>query len=152
MTLMQCNMGCHLVMKYLISLTAWRPSSSNPKLCTSHAAHLKMLSGQISSFLKPRYFSDEPFLPAKEPNAPPYNLITFLAVVQKLKICFLQVSWQAVRQTIGVGATGRINQALINLYTSFAFKCVSDREKENKAEGLIYRDRSPVDPATPQRH
>jgi hypothetical protein len=65
-------------------------------------------------------------------------LITFLAVIQKLKISILPITWQAARQAIGVGATGRINEALINLHTSFAFKCVTDKQKQNNAEeGII---------------
>ncbi|OCK78127.1 kinase-like protein, partial [Lepidopterella palustris CBS 459.81] len=65
------------------------------------------------------------------------DLITFLAVVQKLQIDILPIRWQPERLPIGAGATGKINEALINLHTSFAFKCVSDRQKLDESEAKI---------------
>jgi len=95
------------------------------------------MSTDNDSFLKPRYLDDLSIESTQIANAP-YDLITFLAVIQKLGIDILPITWQAARQPIGIGATGRINEALINLHTSFAFKCVSDRQKERETkEGVI---------------
>jgi hypothetical protein len=94
------------------------------------------MSTASDSFYKPRYLSDASFQSLQATNAS-YDLITFLAVIQKLQIEILPITWQAARQPIGVGATGRINEALINLHTSFAFKCVSDRHKERESKEAI---------------
>jgi len=96
------------------------------------------MSTDNDSFYKPRYLSDASFQSLQVTNAP-YDLIIFLAVIQRLQIDILPITWQAARQPIGVGATGRINEALINLHTSFAFKCVSDRQKERENEEAIIR-------------
>jgi hypothetical protein len=96
------------------------------------------MSTDNDPFYKPRYLSDASFQSLQVTNAP-YDLITFLAVIQRLQIDILPITWQAARQPIGVGATGRINEALINLHTSFAFKCVSDRQKERESEEAIIR-------------
>ncbi|KAH7357598.1 hypothetical protein BKA66DRAFT_552783 [Pyrenochaeta sp. MPI-SDFR-AT-0127] len=98
-----------------------------------------MATDSDSSFFKPRYLSDSSLPPPQEADTPPYDLVTFLGVIQKLQIDILSITWQAARQPIGAGATGRINEALINLHTSFAFKCVSDRQREETAEGRIIR-------------
>lgn len=89
------------------------------------------------SFLKPRYLSDASIQSTQITTDAPYDLITFLGITQKLQIDILPITWQAARQPVGAGATGTINEALINLHTSFAFKCVSDRQKENEAEDKI---------------
>jgi hypothetical protein len=91
-----------------------------------------------SSFAKLRYLSDSS-LPGAQATDTSYDLITFLAVIQKLQIGILPITWQAALQPIGAGATGKINEALINLHTSFAFKCVSDGQKESKADGRVIR-------------
>ncbi|KAF2474367.1 kinase-like protein [Lindgomyces ingoldianus] len=88
------------------------------------------------TFFKPRYLSDASLESVQEADAP-YDLITFLAVIQKLQVDILPTTWQAARQPIGVGATGIINEALIDLHTSFAFKRASNRQKEKQAEERI---------------
>lgn len=95
-----------------------------------------MSTDNDSSFFKPRYLSDASLQPAQVLDTP-HDLITFLAVMQKLEIDILPITWQAARLPIGAGATGKINEALINLHTSFAFKCASDRQKEGEYEGTI---------------
>ncbi len=52
------------------------------------------------------------------------DLITFLAVAQKVQIDILPITWQSARGIIGVGATSTIYEASINSQTSFAFKCI----------------------------
>jgi hypothetical protein len=94
------------------------------------------MSTDNDSFLIPRYLSDASFQSIQVINAQ-YDLITLLAVIQRLGIEILPITWQAARQPIGIGATGRINEAFINLHTSFAFKCVSDSQKERESKEAI---------------
>ncbi|KAG9506469.1 hypothetical protein J7337_003452, partial [Fusarium musae] len=68
-----------------------------------------------------------------------WNLITFLAVVQKLEIKILPVAWEPGRQLIGRGGTSQINQSVVTLQASFAFKRVSEEDRLNKTEEDIYR-------------
>jgi hypothetical protein len=51
-----------------------------------------------------------------------YDFLTFLAVLQNLKIDILPVTWQPALDTVGKGATAEIRQLFINLQMSFAFK------------------------------
>jgi hypothetical protein len=94
------------------------------------------MSTDNDSFLKPRYLSETSLHSVQETDTR-IDLITFLAVIQKLQIGIIPITWQVARQPIGVGATGKINQASINLHTSFAFKCVSDRQKDSNSEATI---------------
>ncbi|KAI8932998.1 hypothetical protein NX059_009648 [Plenodomus lindquistii] len=92
-----------------------------------------MSSNYEDSYMKPRSFSDSSVSAAKELETASPDLLTFLAVIQNLKTGILPITWQVARQHIGKGAIGKVNQALVNLHTSFAFKCVSDEKKrENK--------------------
>lgn len=55
-----------------------------------------------------------------------YNLITFLAIAQKLEIDFLPIKWQPALSEVGAGGTAEIRQSLIHLQMSFAFKVVKN--------------------------
>lgn len=50
-----------------------------------------------------------------------YGFIAVLGLAQRLKIDFLPITWQALRGLIGQ-SRARINQALLSIQTSFAFK------------------------------
>lgn len=69
------------------------------------------------------------------------DLITFLAVAQKMQVDILPITWQSAWNIVGRGATSTIYEALINSQTSFAFKCISDRKqklsKTNSFQTLI---------------
>ena len=52
-----------------------------------------------------------------------YSFIAVLGLAQRLKIDLLPITWQAPLGRLGRGGQGEINQALVNLQTSFAFKC-----------------------------
>lgn len=54
------------------------------------------------------------------------NLITFLAIAQKLEIDLLPITWQPALSQVGAGATAEIRQSLIHLQMSFAFKRFKD--------------------------
>ncbi|KAL8724888.1 MAG: hypothetical protein Q9166_007692 [cf. Caloplaca sp. 2 TL-2023] len=51
-----------------------------------------------------------------------YGFLAVLGLAQRLHIRFLPITWQAALGRIGRGGQARINQALANLQTSFAFK------------------------------
>lgn len=67
-----------------------------------------------------------------------YDFISLLAIAQKLEIDLLAITWQSTREVIGIGGTAKINQALVNLQTSFAFKRIKEEDKA-KPE-LIFRE------------
>ena len=63
------------------------------------------------------------------------DFITVLAVAQKYAIDILPLTWQVVEAAkVGEGGTSTINERLVDLKTSFAFKCIKDQEKRNKPE------------------
>ena len=51
-----------------------------------------------------------------------YDLIDTLALAQRLGVYFLPIAWQAPYRPLGRGGQAAINQALVNLQTSLAFK------------------------------
>jgi hypothetical protein len=51
-----------------------------------------------------------------------YGFIALLALTQRLEIDMLPTTWQASLGNIGQGGQAEINQALVNVQTSFAFK------------------------------
>ena len=67
-----------------------------------------------------------------------YDLITFLAVVQKLQVNILPLTWQSARVEIGRGASATVYESTFNIY---AFKCVADHQdkkwKANSFRALI---------------
>lgn len=81
----------------------------------------------------PRFFSNLSIESVRVTDAP-CDLLTFIGVVQTLRLGILPIKWRAVRQPTGVGATGRINVASMDIDTSFAFKCVSDEQKDRVAQ------------------
>lgn len=64
----------------------------------------------------------------------PFNLITFLAIAQKLEIDFLPIIWQPALSKVGAGGTAEIRQSLIHLQMSFAFKVINDAEWMDKID------------------
>ena len=51
-----------------------------------------------------------------------YGFIAVLGLAQQLKIDVVPIIWQAPLSPIGRGGQGEINQALVNVQSSFAFK------------------------------
>jgi hypothetical protein len=67
-----------------------------------------------------------------------YDLITFLAVAQKLKLGLLPITWRSNLPSVGKGAKSQINQDPLNIQASFAFKRVADKEKQTESWGWIF--------------
>jgi hypothetical protein len=51
-----------------------------------------------------------------------YGFIAVLALIQRLEIDLLPITWQAALDSLGKGGQGEVSQALINIQTSLAFK------------------------------
>jgi hypothetical protein len=58
------------------------------------------------------------------------DIVDFLAVVQYMGLDLLPIKWQSHLAPTGEGATSKINVSLINAEKSFAFKCVSERQRQ----------------------
>ncbi|KAF9771362.1 hypothetical protein IL306_010989 [Fusarium sp. DS 682] len=68
-----------------------------------------------------------------------YDLITVLAVAQKLEIEMLALTWQSSQERVGSGRTSQISQMLVNSQTSFVFKRIADRSKLYEPEDRVFR-------------
>jgi len=89
-----------------------------------------------------------------------FDLISFLSVVQNCAVDILPLTWREAENPLGRGGTAVVNQALVNLEISFAFKrtvklrvpqvaaanldCASMSEKdlvmaEYKSQEVVYR-------------
>jgi hypothetical protein len=86
--------------------------SDLPSACSSSVAtdpHIKRFSGSARRVRPAEAYSD-------------YGFIAVLALIQRLKIDLLPMTWQAGLGSLGRGGQGVINQALITIQISFAFK------------------------------
>lgn len=59
-----------------------------------------------------------------------YGLIDLFTLVQALGVPIVPISWESARGPLGRGGSGLVNQALLNLQTGLAFKCVSQDQKQ----------------------
>lgn len=91
-----------------------------------------------SSFLHTR-FSSGPEVLELETIPGKFDFLSFLATAQALQIPFLAITWKAAQQDIGSGGTSRINEALQDLDTSFAFKRIHEDSKQEKTEEQIFQ-------------
>ncbi|KAI1631178.1 TPR-like protein [Biscogniauxia mediterranea] len=69
----------------------------------------------------------------------PVDFLSFLATAQKLQIQFLPITWEAARPGLGFGGTSKIDQALVDTQTSFAFKRIHEISKQEKTEKQIFQ-------------
>ena len=67
-----------------------------------------------------------------------YDLITFLAVAQKLRLGLLPIMWRSKLPSVGKGAKSQINQDPLNIEASFAFKRVADVDKQTESWSWIF--------------
>jgi hypothetical protein len=65
-----------------------------------------------------------------------YDFLTFLGIAQSLKIDFLPTTWQPALDTVGLGGTAEIRQALLNLQMSFAFKRLISTQPAERAKNF----------------
>jgi len=123
--------------EHVASMAAFSHCSSHPAVfCMLAVLNTSKMSTDKFTFPKPRFLSDIA-VTLEKPVDNLYDLITFLAAVQRAKVDILPITWQSARRPIGMGGTSNINKASINLETSFAFKCVSDTQKRDQDEAKI---------------
>jgi hypothetical protein len=93
------------------------------------------------SILSRRFFSDTELQSnhGKQGADSECDLLTFLAVSQSMQVDILPITWQVTRDIVGKGGTSRINEAAINVQTSFAFKCVSNKQKRETPKARIFQ-------------
>jgi hypothetical protein len=67
------------------------------------------------------------------------DFITVLAVAQKYGIDMLPLTWQVVLEAgkAQEGGTSKINERVVDLQTSFAFKCIKTKEKKEHQESTL---------------
>ena len=81
-----------------------------------------------TSIIPPHYtISQQPDVGSKKPvqlagPSSHYDLISFLGLMQQLGVDLLPIKWQPALESLGVGGSANIPQALLNASTSFAFK------------------------------
>ncbi|KAK3374185.1 kinase-like domain-containing protein [Lasiosphaeria ovina] len=67
------------------------------------------------------------------------DLISFLAIACDLGVPLLPMTWQAARERLGLGGSGDVRQALVDVQTSLAFKLVKDEDKAQREVELVLR-------------
>jgi hypothetical protein len=97
------------------------------------------MTSESPSLVSVYHINTDSILPRALLSGPPCDFITFLAVAQKLDISLLPITWQSARGLAGLGGTAKINQALIDIQTTLAFKCVKDIDKHDDNAAQIFR-------------
>jgi hypothetical protein len=97
-----------------------------------------MSDSEFSTLDGQRAFSTHNTIAEPTTDAPD-NLLTFLAVAQRLNIPILPATWQTDKTSLGSGGTSVVKQASLRDGASFAFKCVSDRQKLIEREDRIFQ-------------
>ncbi|KAI3323625.1 kinase-like domain-containing protein [Xylariaceae sp. AK1471] len=90
-----------------------------------------------STFDMPRLFSSSFPLP-KDPITP-CNFITFLAMVQKLRVPLIRIMWEERRQPLGRGGTSQVSEGIPMPHARYAFKRVAVNDKREKPMEEILR-------------
>lgn len=100
--------------KYTMSISEWQPSSYWDHWQSSSGAQVEHTESE----------TDE------------CDFLSFLATVQAFRIEIIPIVWETGRGLAGTGGTARVEQARLNLDTSFAFKTYHRR---NQRERDIFR-------------
>jgi hypothetical protein len=67
------------------------------------------------------------------------NFYCFLSIAQKHGIEFMPIASEPARDLLGLGASGHVNQSLINIETSLAFKKPTGFGRDEKARQQLFR-------------
>jgi len=67
------------------------------------------------------------------------NFYCFLSIAQKHGVEFMPIAWEPARDLLGLGASGHVNQSLINIETSLAFKRPAGFGRDEKARQQLFR-------------
>src|SRR6266480_2285867 len=60
------------------------------------------------------------------------DFLAFLSIAQKYNVDFISTTWQPGFGLLGEGGYGRVNQSLVNLQFSFAFKRIRQSSEHNE--------------------
>ena len=63
-----------------------------------------------------------------------YNFINFLSVAQDAELDFVPIVWQSILGKIGEESRAEVNESLVTVDLSFAFKCVRAKERYSESE------------------
>ena len=98
------------------------------------------LAWQLADFSLPmqRAFSQVEVL-GIQPSGTKYNLLSFLACAQALKVPILSKTWQSTQKAVRTGGTSRIEEAQVNASTNIVFKRIKESEKHEKSEAEIFQ-------------
>ena len=107
------------------STSVWQPVTADESSCFAYST-----SGTSS---ESAWLKDPTDLNQK------YDLISFLATAQKLRVGFSNITWQPALQAIGHGGTAEIRESLIGVQTSLAFKRVRLPLHSALEESSIFR-------------
>jgi hypothetical protein len=85
---------------------------------------------------RPRPFSDTELSckVGRNEDDPDDDLISFLAITQVRDVPILPITWQRGQEVVGQGGTSLVTQASMTGKLKFAFKCLSDDQKQNLRE------------------
>jgi len=67
------------------------------------------------------------------------DLLNFIALSASLGVSLLPITWQFAHGRVGMGASGDVRQALVDVDTGLAFKIVKDVDKASQRAGTILR-------------
>lgn len=67
-----------------------------------------------------------------------HNLIGFLELAQRLRVDLVPVTWETPRGLLGRGGQAQVNQSLISVQTSFAFKRYNSAYRSNVFREAIH--------------
>jgi hypothetical protein len=69
-----------------------------------------------------------------------YGFIGVLALVQRLRVNILPITWQAALGSLGEGGQSRVNQAPVNIQTSLAFKRFKHSPSNSNSKHAPFQD------------
>jgi Protein tyrosine and serine/threonine kinase len=67
------------------------------------------------------------------------NFYSFLSAAQQHGVEFMPITWEPARDLLGLGASGYVNQSLIDIETSLAFKRPAGFGRDERATQEIFR-------------
>lgn len=72
-------------------------------------------------------------------NSAHLNLYSFFSVAQQYGLEFMPITWEPARESLGVGISGRVNQSVIDVETSLAFKRPSNYSPNETSRQQMFR-------------
>jgi hypothetical protein len=80
------------------------------------------------------FFRDEPSDQPNTDEPAKFDFIAFLSIAQQAGLDFLPITWHRGLDILGEGATTEVNQSVVNINNSFAFKRKPGQTNKTDAE------------------